>query len=395
MALSHSPQIATNGLVFYYDIGNPQKSWKGAPTTNLISLSGIDASVLGSYSLLEVIRVTDIESPSGFAMQQRVTSTSINGAARATMGNATNIPTSGTTFVSVVAKSIGSTNTIRPSVYTGGGWFVLLPLDGGSIYLTDRYRRFGLLCSMSTASGGPNPAFSMTHSGNTSDTITVTRWHSPQCEINSFATPFVNGTRSNTQAVLDLVGGNTVTANSLTYNANGQFSFNGTSNLLSITNSATIRPSTELTVECVIKPASTPSSWSQLIGYGQAAYTNGNYLLFLETASTICRALARVNDVEYRCNTSYVAPVNQFTHITFTMKTGDAIRSYFNGIPNITAALPAGTFTYNGTTSAYQVGSPGGSWFPGEIPLMKIYNRALSAAEVQQNFNALRGRYGI
>jgi hypothetical protein len=31
----------------------------------------------------------------------------------------------------------------------------------------------------------------------------------------------------------------------------------------------------------------------------------------------------------------------------------------------------------------------------GNVSLMQIYNRALSASEVQQNFNALRGRYGI
>jgi hypothetical protein len=31
----------------------------------------------------------------------------------------------------------------------------------------------------------------------------------------------------------------------------------------------------------------------------------------------------------------------------------------------------------------------------GRIDSTQIYNRVLSAAEVQQNFNALRGRYGI
>jgi hypothetical protein len=34
-------------------------------------------------------------------------------------------------------------------------------------------------------------------------------------------------------------------------------------------------------------------------------------------------------------------------------------------------------------------------WFKGNIPSIQIYNRALSATEVSQNFNALRGRYGI
>jgi hypothetical protein len=37
----------------------------------------------------------------------------------------------------------------------------------------------------------------------------------------------------------------------------------------------------------------------------------------------------------------------------------------------------------------------GGRFFTGNIAQVSLYNRALTAAEVQQNFNALRGRYGI
>jgi hypothetical protein len=78
------------------------------------------------------------------------------------------------------------------------------------------------------------------------------------------------------------------------------------------------------------------------------------------------------------------------------MKTGDAIRPYFNGVASVTTtSLPIGTFTYNATASSYQVSGSGGSWFNGSIPIVKFYNRALTAAEVQQNFNALKGRYGL
>jgi hypothetical protein len=31
----------------------------------------------------------------------------------------------------------------------------------------------------------------------------------------------------------------------------------------------------------------------------------------------------------------------------------------------------------------------------GTLPVVKIYNKVLSASEVRQNFEALRGRYGI
>jgi len=37
----------------------------------------------------------------------------------------------------------------------------------------------------------------------------------------------------------------------------------------------------------------------------------------------------------------------------------------------------------------------GSSHFDGKIANVSIYNRALSASEIQQNFNALRGRFSI
>jgi len=34
-------------------------------------------------------------------------------------------------------------------------------------------------------------------------------------------------------------------------------------------------------------------------------------------------------------------------------------------------------------------------YFGGSMPVVQVYNRALTVNEIQQNFNALRGRYGI
>jgi len=39
--------------------------------------------------------------------------------------------------------------------------------------------------------------------------------------------------------------------------------------------------------------------------------------------------------------------------------------------------------------------SGGSEWFEGNMYYTQFYNRALSATEISQNFNALRGRYGI
>jgi hypothetical protein len=40
-------------------------------------------------------------------------------------------------------------------------------------------------------------------------------------------------------------------------------------------------------------------------------------------------------------------------------------------------------------------GGSGYNFFPGQIPVVKAYKAALTAAEVQQNFQALRYRFGI
>ena len=47
MALGHSPSIVTNGLVFYYDQNNSQKSWIGWPVTNQYTLPTGDNNGFG------------------------------------------------------------------------------------------------------------------------------------------------------------------------------------------------------------------------------------------------------------------------------------------------------------------------------------------------------------
>ena len=58
MALNHSPQIVTNGLVFYYDMFNRQKSWRGRKNLAKTSSGTIDwaiGNLTGVVSRTEVI----------------------------------------------------------------------------------------------------------------------------------------------------------------------------------------------------------------------------------------------------------------------------------------------------------------------------------------------------
>lgn len=83
--------------------------------------------------------------------------------------------------------------------------------------------------------------------------------------------------------------------------------------------------------------------------------------------------------------------VNNWNHIVATYD-GTTVRIYRNGVFGASAAS---TGSITNATKTLDIGVRGGNYFGGRISNAKIYNRSLTAAEVTQNFNALRGRYGI
>jgi hypothetical protein len=87
--------------------------------------------------------------------------------------------------------------------------------------------------------------------------------------------------------------------------------------------------------------------------------------------------------------------VNEWVNAVAVMERGANIRGYKNGVLTTNSvAAPAGSVS--GTTSLFLGSNLGtGLYWAGEISNVSLYNRALTAAEIQQNFNALRGRFGI
>jgi hypothetical protein len=85
-------------------------------------------------------------------------------------------------------------------------------------------------------------------------------------------------------------------------------------------------------------------------------------------------------------------PLNTWFNIV-GVYTGTNALMYINGV------LVAGPTakTWNTTANTSQIGrqTNGAEFWNGTIANVTVYNRALTAAEIQQNFNALRGRFGI
>ena len=126
------------------------------------------------------------------------------------------------------------------------------------------------------------------------------------------------------------------------------------------------------------------------------AYQPGFYLEFNnnDTVSYYQAGLSFPNGVLTFFPLSDIA-LNTWVNVTFT-KSGTTISSYLNGTfkSSITDNTTTGT-TYALNADRGNSSPASTTQWGGNIANTQIYNRALPAAEVQQNFNALRGRFGI
>jgi hypothetical protein len=220
---------------------------------------------------------------------------------------------------------------------------------------------------------------------------TIEVWH-PQLEVNSFASPFVDGTRSNTQSLLDATTNNTITSSSLTYGSDNTFSYNGSSNYTDCGNApaiAAITGTSTVSVEAWVNL----SGYGSTSGYGVITHKGYPWAWLMENPSNTMRIrfyLSSSGDVS--CPDSSTHALNTWYQFVGTYD-GSNMRFYRNGTLTNTAA---GSGTLGGSGLNMVTGAYSGAYFAqGQIPVVKIYNRTLSASEVTQNFNAYRGRYGV
>lgn len=392
MSLNHSPKIVTDGLVFAYDMSNTQKSWKGAPTTNLIDVS---------ENLLDAKWTKE----GGFG-----TVTANYGNAPDGTKTSTRLQYSSGYFYRSTTTSPAITALTPGTIITFSCWVKGTAQPGRGIGLWS-YAVGGIVAA-SSQSISPNSwtRVSITYTiaaGATSFAITLAGapgnifqgdievWR-PQLEVKNFATAYTNGTRSNTQAVLDLTGRRTITiAGTPTYGTDGTFNFNSSgSTTLNLGSGSNFLPMPSLTLEAWVKTPGLGAGmtingiWGFTYGIRVDAYSNGSVAFVIGTDVTtfvnIGTTGVNIND-------------NAWHHIV-AVKSGDTYAAiYVDGVVRASAIPVAG---WSGTNPwaamEIQIGRDQNNlpyYFNGRIDSAKVYNTGLSATEVQQNFNALRGRY--
>ena len=176
--------------------------------------------------------------------------------------------------------------------------------------------------------------------------------------------------------------GNSGTTSNTTWSTAGKYgkalSFNGSSSYVNVPDSNSLDLTTGMTIEAWVRPSSLGSAWRTVVLKQQTGALA--YGLYANNNAT--RPVGYVfNAAERSAGGSSALAVNTWSHLATTYD-GANLRLYVNGV---LAATTATTGNIVVSTGVLRIGgnSVWGEYFSGLIDEVRIYNRALSAGEIQ------------
>ncbi len=189
----------------------------------------------------------------------------------------------------------------------------------------------------------------------------------------------------------DLTGkGHTGTITGATWTATGKngggLTFNGTSNWVTVADANDLDFTTGFTIEAWVKPTSTSGGW-RTIAMKEATGSMPYGLYSTDDTGRPPAVYGRVGapGSEVRATGGSVLPTTSWSHVTGTYN-GSTLRLYVNGVQVGTANLSGNLVA---STGVLRIGgnSMWGEYFGGQMDDLRIYNRALTPAEITQDMN--------
>lgn len=158
-------------------------------------------------------------------------------------------------------------------------------------------------------------------------------------------------------------------------------SFNGTSDWVTIDSSPLLNLITGMTLEAWVYPTTTTGVRDILIKEGASSEI---YNLYARNWQGLPEVNAAIGGANQTANGSAL-PANTWTHVAGTYD-GSVLRLFINGAQVDTTPI-AGTIATSGGPLRIGGNSLWGEFFQGRIDEVRIYNRALSPAEIQADMN--------
>jgi hypothetical protein len=400
MSVASGPKIVTDGLLFGYDMYDPQ-SYRGAAVSNQFAVPTPDGSnnvafqvqgtgtfqrtysgTFDNYSITnnDVVYRYDLSAANGCYYHGNDVSITAGQWATFTFDyyispGAGGYPVTNylANFEGVVSNAAGDPT---PSI-TGVWKTATFTAQAGSTGT----------CRMLLYPGACN--------GTSLATSGFILYRNPQVLISSssnFTAPFVGpfGARSSTNSLLDVTGGRTITINSLTYASNNTFSFNGSTDFLTIPTISLGNGNLPWTVSAWVKTT------TDATGLGQGSILSN--LSGGPVYSALCVNSGKIAYWTYQ-NSAWAQKLgvgttvndNNWHLLTWVNNSNSTMAMYVDGVLDSNVA----NSTSGNNNPVDTIGNSWNAKFAGSIPAIQVYNVALTAEQVALNFAAFRGKYGV
>jgi hypothetical protein len=179
--------------------------------------------------------------------------------------------------------------------------------------------------------------------------------------------------------------GNTINTSNVSFDSNARITFDGTNDTISIPSNASNNIAGNITMELVLKRV---NGVSAAVMHKEVQYT-----LYIASNGDITYA-----DSSYWSYDAFGSHYSGITagiyHHVVATKNGSLVTIYVDG--NVVVSKNFGS-AITQTNNPLYIGSYDGTsnYFGGEVPVAKIYNRALSATEVATNYNKYKTKFNL
>jgi hypothetical protein len=197
----------------------------------------------------------------------------------------------------------------------------------------------------------------------------------------------VNTTRSATQGLLPLVGNTSLDLSNVSFDSNAQMTFDGTDDRIQTSYAPTFG---DFTV-CLIFKDNGSGAWGRIV---DKLYTTGFFISSYFASFGANYIGAGVIEPNYPHGIALPYEAGRY-HYFASVRNGTTHTIYLDGITQ-TSSKTVTSNLLDSTSIAF------GDWsgsntqpFKGELPVVRIYNRALSAAEVRQNYLHYKTRFNL
>jgi len=392
MGIHRGPNPVKDGLVFGCDTGygvadndTTTRFYPGESTDNILRLftSGNQSLSYGSHIYIvtaQETNVSDVTAPNGqYSRFTGNTNSSNNQVFWSYAGNSNNYTGSTVTF-STYLKGSGTCHLTTYDDQSGYG-------VSSTITLTNEWVRYSYTRTIN--------ASATSHWSGVRGILTSTNVYiaASQAEIKGHATPFTATTRSSTASLIDLKKTTDIDVSSVSFDSTGQPTFDNTDDRITMPNSSVFNHTSELSIEAWVKFDGNSADF-----IFEKGNVNTQYSLFSHGSDIVFRTF-HAGDGGYQSlgpsKTTAGITNGQWHHIVGSWD-GSTKRIYVDGVDKASVSKSGAlTTTSNGAAIGSFGGTSSGYYFGGEIAIVKIYDKGLSATEVKQNYNSHKNRFDI